>query len=320
MMSHEWILQCGVLYVPILCAALLLALSREEARHPVALLFALTWQAAMVPVVDFFCQKLGFWSYGGTRWWVLDMPLAFHFGWVVWWGAVMPLLYECLVPHTGKIMAGMLVVAMALTIDLVGMPRLAPVLLLSKHWWLGECLMCGLVLMPGILLHQLTRHSILPLCRGLMIALAFALLVLWVLPVSTMETMPVLSEKRWIVFVMVLLLALLPGVWAVVLFGTVGQGTPIPFDPPQRLVTVGIYRWMANPMQTSILLAMLVVAWFLSHSGLCIAALSTWVYSIGIARWSESMDLTQRFGESWLAYRQRTPNWLPLRWRKRNDQ
>lgn len=319
-MSHEWILQCAVLYVPIVCAALLLAVVREEARHPVALLFSLTWQAALLPVVDFFCQRLGYWSYGGVTWWVLGMPLAFHLGWVVWWGAVMPFLYECLVRGTGRGIAAVLVVGLALSIDLFAMPLLTPVLLLSDNWWLGESMMCGMVLIPGMILHQMMRHSYAPLCRGLMIALAFCLLVLWVLPVSTLESWPVLSAKRWFVLIGLLLATLLPGVWAVVLFGTVGEGTPIPFDPPKRLVTVGIYRWIANPMQSSILLSMLVVAWFLSHTGLWIAALSTWVYSIGIARWSENMDLTQRFGESWLAYRQRTPNWWPMRLRKRRDQ
>lgn len=312
-MSREWMLQCGVLYVPIVCAAILLALVRDEARNPVALLFSLTWQAALLPVVDFFCQRLGCWSYAGTAWWVLGMPLAFHLGWTVWWGGVMPLLYECLLLRTGRSIAAGLVVAMALLIDLSGMPLLVPVLALSDHWWLGECLLCGIVLVPGMILHQLSRHSLAPLCRGLMIALAFCLLVLWVLPLSTMQSIPVISETRWFVFIAALSVTLLPGVWAVLLFGVVGKGTPIPFDPPQRLVTVGIYRWIANPMQTSILLSMLVVAWFLSHTGLAIAAVSTWVYSIGIARWSESLDLTQRFGDAWLGYRQRTPNWWPRR-------
>src|SRR5271163_1777802 len=31
-------------------------------------------------------------------------------------------------------------------------------------------------------------------------------------------------------------------------FGWTGRGTPAPFAPPQRLVVVGVYRYVRNPM------------------------------------------------------------------------
>lgn len=315
-MSREWMLQCGILYLPVLVTALLLACARDESRHPAALLMSLTWQAALLPVVDTLCQWLGCWHYLATPWSVLHMPLAVHLGWVVWWGAAMPLMLECLSPRVSRRGAWCAVMVIAVGLDLWLMPMLHPVVTLSARWLCGEALMTLMVLLPGVALYEWTKNARFPLARGLMISLAFALLVLWILPVSTLTTVPHFPAQRWFVFFVVLLPIVFPGIWAVVLFGTVGKGTPVPFDPPRHLVTSGIYRCIANPMQASILLAMLWVAWFLSHRGLAIAAVSTWVYSIGIARWSENIDLTRRFGEAWLKYRRETPSWR-VRWRKR---
>lgn len=41
--------------------------------------------------------------------------------------------------------------------------------------------------------------------------------------------------------------------WTVSLFTKFGQGTPAPWDPPQKLVVRGPYRYVRNPMITSVL-------------------------------------------------------------------
>src|SRR5688572_13540603 len=42
--------------------------------------------------------------------------------------------------------------------------------------------------------------------------------------------------------------------WCVLLFARVGQGTLAPWDPTQRLVAVGPYRHVRNPMISGVLL------------------------------------------------------------------
>jgi protein-S-isoprenylcysteine O-methyltransferase Ste14 len=83
----------------------------------------------------------------------------------------------------------------------------------------------------------------------LVVGTAFFALWFWLLPswlgfrADTART----ASWRWI--------ATLPSVlgFAVALrciwdFGHTGRGTPAPFAPPQRLVVVGFYRYVRNPM------------------------------------------------------------------------
>jgi hypothetical protein len=93
-----------------------------------------------------------------------------------------------------------------------------------------------------------------------------------------------------------------------------GLGTPIPYDPPVRLVSTGIYRYYANPMQASCALVMLGWAGLLMNVWLLLAAVTSVLYSAGIAEWDESQDLASRFGMEWRNYRAEVGNWLP-RWR-----
>ena len=45
--------------------------------------------------------------------------------------------------------------------------------------------------------------------------------------------------------------------WTVALFAGVGQGTLAPWDPPERLVVRGPYRYVRNPMITGVVSVLL---------------------------------------------------------------
>jgi hypothetical protein len=97
-------------------------------------------------------------------------------------------------------------------------------------------------------------------------------------------------------------------------FAERGEGTPIPYDPPKRLVRSGIYRYLANPMQLSCLLVMLLWAALLRSGWMAAAAGMSLVYNAGLAQWEEGEGLKHRFGEEWMSYRSHVRNWWP-RWR-----
>jgi hypothetical protein len=114
--------------------------------------------------------------------------------------------------------------------------------------------------------------------------------------------------------VQALLVLALPGVSAVMEFAQRGRGTPIPYDPPRRLVTSGVYRYCANPMQISCAAVMLLWAALLQNGWLALAAAMAAIYSAGIARWDEAQDLARRFGDPWRNYREEVQDWR-IRWR-----
>ena len=104
------------------------------------------------------------------------------------------------------------------------------------------------------------------------------------------------------------------GLSAVQEFVTRGRGTPVPFDPPRHIVTTGVYAYVANPMQLSAVLFLLLLAVIVGNVWVAAAALIAHVYSVGLAGWDEDEDLRTRFGADWPRYTQRVRKWIP-RWR-----
>ena len=239
------------------------------------------------------------------------MPLEFYLGWAVLWGTL-PVLAA---PRLRVVwMAGLVVAA-----DLVLMPLFRPALVLGPRWLVGELVATLLVLLPALVLARATLLGFaLKLRAGMQMALATGLFLYWIPEVAFalrpgLEWQPLFALHAWqwqLVFAVAFLLAL-PGAGAVAEFAGRGGGTPIPYDPPKRLVSSGIYRYVANPMQLSCALVLLLWAAVLHNAFLLLPAFLSVVYSAGLATWDEGEDLQARFGEAWRAYRAAVGNWKP---------
>lgn len=99
--------------------------------------------------------------------------------------------------------------------------------------------------------------------------------------------------------------------WCVGLFGRVGQGTLAPWDPTRKLVAVGPYKYVRNPMITGVA-AMLLGEALLFGSLL----IGLWLLLFGLVNHtyfvlSEEPGLAQRFGESYRTYKANVPRWIP---------
>ena len=99
--------------------------------------------------------------------------------------------------------------------------------------------------------------------------------------------------------------------WTLRLFATVGQGTPAPWDPPQKLVVRGPYRHVRNPMISSVLLmlageALLYQSWPLAAWGLLFFAANAVYFPL-----SEEKGLERRFGGDYRTYKANVPRWFP---------
>lgn len=108
--------------------------------------------------------------------------------------------------------------------------------------------------------------------------------------------------------VMVAGLALL--LWCVRDFYVAGKGTLAPWQPPARLVEVGLYRHSRNPMYLAVSLMLLGWAWSFGSVGLLAYAFGVMLaFQLRVVVGEEPW-LARTFGAQWEQYRRRVPRWL----------
>ncbi len=99
--------------------------------------------------------------------------------------------------------------------------------------------------------------------------------------------------------------------WCIVTFIVIGRGTPAPFDPPRRLVTVGPYRFVRNPMYIGAGLALAGAALFYQSWALlayCVAfAFVTFLFVVVY----EEPALRAAFGAAYIDYCERVKRLWP---------
>lgn len=101
--------------------------------------------------------------------------------------------------------------------------------------------------------------------------------------------------------------------WCISTFIVVGRGTPAPFDPPQRLVDRGPYRWVRNPMYIGAALVLAGAA--ATYESLAILAymMVFLVVTHALVVVYEEPILRGAFGADYIAYCGRTGRWWPKR-------
>jgi len=301
----------GALYLPLM-AALILALVRH--RHPrrfAACLLGLLWTAPTLLLLQIANLRVGWWSFPSAGIGLRGMPLELYSGWTILWGVLPSLAFP-------RLRLRWIVMILAV-FDLAAMPLCATVVQLGPRWLWGEFFAVLFVLLPGVCLTRWTQQNRhLPLRAALQV-LTSGLLFLFLIPEAVFalrpgygwSPLPAMPQQARQFALLLLFLVAISGLGAVMEFAQRGLGTPIPYDPPKRLVTSGIYRYVANPMQLSCTLTMLLWAAILRNPWLLIAPGIAVVYSAGIARWDERQDLAARFGNDWRAYRNEVGDWLP---------
>ncbi len=100
-------------------------------------------------------------------------------------------------------------------------------------------------------------------------------------------------------------------VWTVRLFSTRGQGTPAPWDPPRKLVVRGPYRYVRNPMISSVLTMMAAEALFFQAWPLAAWMAYFFVANAVYFPLVEEKDLERRFGDDYRLYKANVPRWVP---------
>jgi protein-S-isoprenylcysteine O-methyltransferase Ste14 len=307
------VLLAGSLYVPVAIAAALWLYRPPPARERAGVFFATVWCAVSLLAVHAAALQFGWWRFDAGGPGLFGFPAELHLGWAILWGMIPALAFP-----RARIAV---VMAMMVLLDLLLMPRLAPVPQLGPGWLYGEALAVALTLVPAQLLFKWTRDDTHLPARAVLLCASFTAIMFGVLPAVILahtggSWQTIASRPAWITSLALQVLALPAalGVSAVQEFAIRGGGTPVPFDATKRLVTSGPYAYVSNPMQLAnslVLLGMgaLLASWWLAAAG----AMSV-IYSAGLAAWDEHRDLGARFGEPWRAYRRAVRAWLP-RWR-----
>jgi len=100
-------------------------------------------------------------------------------------------------------------------------------------------------------------------------------------------------------------------VMTVRMFILIGKGTLAPWDPTQRLVVVGVYRHVRNPMISGVTMILLGEAVALGSLPLLIWCLAFLVINLIYIPLVEEPGLIRRFGEEYRLYQQNVPRWIP---------
>src|ERR1051326_497843 len=99
--------------------------------------------------------------------------------------------------------------------------------------------------------------------------------------------------------------------WCVRDFYVIGRGTLAPWDPPRKLVTVGLYNFMRNPMYIGVLGCL--AGWTLL-AGSPVLALYTLIVALAFhlrVVLYEEPTVSRLFGHEWTQYRQKVNRWIP---------
>ena len=96
-------------------------------------------------------------------------------------------------------------------------------------------------------------------------------------------------------------------------FGWTGRGTPAPVAPPTRLVVVGFYRYVRNPMYVGFFtgwLGLWIIFGRANRTAVTVAIIGILAVVLFV-RLYEEPTLRKLFGSDYDLYRRNVPRWLP---------
>lgn len=99
--------------------------------------------------------------------------------------------------------------------------------------------------------------------------------------------------------------------WCLWLFATVGGGTPGPWDAPRRVVAVGPYRWVRNPIYVAVLLVVAGESWLFLSLPLLVYGVAAAIFFHLVVIGYEEPTLRRQFGEAYMEYRRTVHRWIP---------
>jgi len=100
-------------------------------------------------------------------------------------------------------------------------------------------------------------------------------------------------------------------VWSVFHFLKV-KGTPVPFNPPPKVVDTGPYRHVRNPMLSGIFLFLFGIGFMVNSASLVLFFTPLYILiNVWELKKIEEPELIKRLGDDYIEYRKHTPMFIP---------
>jgi protein-S-isoprenylcysteine O-methyltransferase Ste14 len=296
------------LILPILATYALWTLRKPLPRNGAAAFLATLWNVPILLALQYANQIFHWWSFSADGGVIAGMPTDFLISWSLLWGAIPTLAFPFLrlVP--------LAIIFFALDLSL--MPLCAPVVRLNATWLIGEAAAIFCAFVPAQLLAIWTRESRNLRGRVLLQGISFAGVFFLVLPQAILDQVghggdALGSRPLWLtgIYLQMLGVPTIVALSAVQEFRQRGFGTAIPYDPPRRLVTTGVYAYVANPMQIATIITFFGLGSLIGDIWVAAGGAVAFAYSVGVANWNEDAEHAQRYGDAWRLYRTGVRRW-----------
>ena len=284
----------------------------ELRRKNAAALLAAAWALPSAALAGFITMHLDAWTVPSNTLLVFGSPAIVLLDRVLVWGCAFAFFAD----RVSLIRLAFLGVLLDLMLPLDRVSYHA-----SPQFLFAEALAVGLSLLPAQLFARWTRERSHLTARNLMHLCFHSALLLGIWPLLITQFLGgnwhAWAERsseankfylQFLIFPCVLLIT------AMQEFHSAGHGTPMPEDAPPRLVTTGIFSYVANPMQIGKFGVLFFWGLFWKNPWIVGAAFLGLLYSLTIARLKEDRDMAARFGADWTLYRRNVRRWVP-RWR-----
>ena len=235
-------------------------------------IMAITVQFWIGILFNYKFTELGFWKYHQMGFMTLNVPIDLHINWAILWGLGICWLSERW-PGKNITVIKFLVYIFSWTVftllfDIMMARWMVFLDDYSHNWWIADIF--NLLIIQGFTVwfyksinkaaHQSYDLPFLPIISPYIRSLIYLSLFICLFFIYIPEQINILINYFDITMTtyhfndfayIILFISVAIGGWATYEFARKGEGTPIPLDEPQFLVTSGPYLFISNPMQVS---------------------------------------------------------------------
>jgi len=149
------------------------------------------------------------------------------------------------------------------------------------------------------------------LLRALLAFLMVPVVITGIIPLILSMYDPYKGQGHLLGGVLILGFGLTILIWCVRDFYVSGKGTLAPWDPPKNLVTIGLYRYVRNPMYVGVFF--ILSGWTISTASPLIFGFTLLLFIAFYFRVKQHEEpwAERTFGREWYTYKSNVPRWLP---------